>query len=199
MDKESWVCVCLGWQLRKAVLPLAVALVPTLVPLNVLGAEAKPDAPPYLRIRVGPSGKRIEGRLVDDDAQHLVLQNHDRESKVRTVRVPRKDIFRLEVRDRPSHRGKGALIGAGVGLGVAAIVGLASRDYSKDAGCLVLCWSKPEQGAAAALLTVPIGSLIGLGVSRGSHWTDVPSPERFTGKAPRRSADGLAAQIVLKF
>ena len=181
-----------------------VRLAGALVALGALGPSAAPGADPparapvYLRLWVAPTGERLEGRLVDDDAESLVLQNDDWDKKHDTRRIARRDISRLEVRNRESKKGKGLLLGVAAGLGVAAIVGLTSKDYTKVEGCF-LCWSKADQAGLTAVLTVPVGGLIGLAVAPGGQWTRVSSPDRLIGKAPSRAADGFSARVVLSF
>jgi hypothetical protein len=127
-----------------------------------------------------------------------------------TTRVPRDAITAVEVSRRRGRKRKGALLGALVGLGIAATLGAMngeSCEYppieSRPGGLSVPydgdCFGPAQVAGILSMLTVPVGALVGFAVSPGEEWEGVspPGPWRVT-VAPVRGG-GLRAAFVLGF
>ena len=137
-------------------------------------------------------GARLEGTLQQLDENRLVLE---RGPNREAVTVPRAAIARVDIRERASSRGKGALIGGVVGLAAGVSIGLAS---GSDKNGLVR-FSAGEKAAIFSVLTVPVGALLGLAIGHGSQWKeDVPVDHLrlSVGPAPGR---GIAIAVTRVF
>src|SRR5688572_24199970 len=85
-----------------------------------------PGSSPRVRITSpSVSGHRVIGTLVGQDDATLTLRAQGAEG---TITVPRRAITKMEVSQRRSRRGKGAGIGALVGIGAAVIIGVATGE-----------------------------------------------------------------------
>jgi hypothetical protein len=149
--------------------PAAVIVVVTLlaqarVALPSEVVEARPGA--TMRVTTGPMVEgAVVGRLVESDHDTITL---DAGSARTRIRIPRASITRMEVkkgRGRGDHAVIGALIGLGVGLGLAAI------EHSQCKGEW-LCGTE----FALPLLTVPVGGLIGVAIPGNRRWVEATSP-----------------------
>jgi hypothetical protein len=124
--------------------------------------------------------------------------------------VPRSAITRIEVSRRPSRRGKGVGIGVLAGLGAAVAIGIATGD---DCGSLPgpaeaddfvarlnrnLCMDNSATGLVAAILTVPVGAVIGMGAAGGEKWART-SPDRLRLAVKPTRTGGLGAAVSLRF
>ena len=90
-----------------------------------------PAASPRVRVTAPTvSGKRLVGTLLRMDEETLTLGAQKGKG---VIEVPRSAITRMEVSRRASRKGKGARIGALVGLGAAVAIGFAAGD---DCGSL---------------------------------------------------------------
>jgi hypothetical protein len=178
----------------------------------VSGAQAQEPLPSAsgARIRVtapGVSGRRLVGTLVGMDETSLTLRADKGKG---TLAVPRNSITRLEVSRHPSRRGKGAGIGALVGIGAAVVLGVAAGDdcsfppaRSEELDLVErldrnLCFGKGETALAAAIVTVPLGTLLGYAAAPGERWV-ATSPDRLrVAVAPARGG-GVRASLSVRF
>jgi hypothetical protein len=187
-------------------------LVVALIALGVGVSVAQPDepVPPVLGTRVrltvpSVAGKRLIGIVRDVDDAMLTLQ---RDGDKGTLQVPRSAITKVEVSRRRSRKGKGAVIGMLVGLGAAVGVGLAEgqdcgsppEDDSFGYSFVFhsLCFSKAETAFITGVLTVPVGTLLGLVAAPREKW-EVSSASRLkVAVAPVRGG-GVRAAVTVRF
>jgi hypothetical protein len=168
---------------------------------------AAPAASPRVRITAPTvSGKRLVGTLLRMNEASATLQKGGE-----VIEVPRSAITRIELSRRASRKGKGAAIGALVGLGAALAIGFATGD---DCGALPepdpwwsglverlnrnLCMGKGETAALTAILTVPAASLIGMGAAGGERWVRT-TPDRFRLTVAPVRTGGIGAAMSLRF
>ncbi len=162
-------------------------------------AQQPQPIPVGSRVRVtftdGASGEasfdRATGTLVglDDDALTL-LQTPTGPPLV----LPRSGVAGMELSLRRGNRGKGALIGLGVGAGTGFLLGMASGD--DDEG--FLRFRAEEKGTIVAVVLAPVGALIGLLASSGEQWRPVSVGQVTLGLGPEaRRADGVF--VCLRF
>jgi len=178
--------------MKRTILAALALLVSALLGGNALAEETPPLALGK-RLRV-TTDHRLVGRLVAQDEQSLTLQVG--EGKPPVV-VPRTTVTRVEESLRPGRKGHGALIGAAVGVGAAAILGVAAGDdCSRDES---LCYSHGEVALVSAVLLVPLGAVIGALASPGERWGPVSSGHRVgVSLAPLRGR-GIRAAISINF
>src|SRR6266850_2543300 len=157
---------------------LAMAVAPLLV--GAIGASAE-ESPSGSRVRVtAPSftGKRLVGVLVGLDETTLTLQ---RQGAKGPLQVPRAAITKIEASRHRSRKATGAGIGLLVGLGAAAVVGLAAGencdprpgDDLSDFGTRLhysLCYDKGDMALLSGILIVPATTLLGLVASPSEKW-----------------------------
>jgi hypothetical protein len=162
-----------------------------------------------VRITLLSSGKRFVGRLVEAKEHELILRRKE-DDKSDPLSVSRLDIKRLEVSERPSRRGFGAAIGAAAGVGAAVVVGVTAGescpDHPSENSLLTfsqslsssLCFGRGETALLTALLTVPLGALLGTAIAPGELWQ--PVDERTlalgVGLSP---GGGVSARVTLRF
>jgi len=170
-------------------LPVATAC----VALGMLVAPARAEDAQTLvigdRVRVtdaSTSANRIEGTLVDADANRLsVVQNGTR------VVVLRSQVSKLEVlRGRKPHAGTGALIGIGWGVGAALVLSnpVASGQHGQT--------TKLDGGAVVG--GVAVGVLMGAGIGALIHtdrWIPIPKDTLTSLAATSRRGVGLAVRM----
>jgi hypothetical protein len=185
---------------------LAMAVVPLLA--GAIGASAE-ESPSGSRVRVTApsfSGKRLVGVLVGLDETTLTLQ---RQGAKGPLQVPRAAITKIEASRHPSRKARGAGIGLLVGLGAAAVVGLAAGDNCKpvpendlwDLGARLqnsLCYSKGDMALLSGILLVPAATLLGVVASPGEKW-EVSTTDRLRiAVAPARGG-GVRAALAIRF
>lgn len=197
-------------ELGRAVVSVCVGAV--LVGLAAGATAAEPSRiGPGSRVRVTllSSGKRVVGRLVEAKEHELILRRKE-DDETDPLTVPRLDIKRLEVSERPSRRGFGAAIGAAAGVGAAVIVGVAAGEscpgrpsenslltFSQSLSSS-LCFNRGETALLTALLTVPLGALLGAAMAPGELWQPVGDPDLALGIG--LSPDGgVSARVTLRF
>lgn len=190
---------------------LVVGLIVGLIGVGpVSGGEASlPVLGPRVRVTApGVSGKRLVGTLLAMDDTTLTLQP---QKGTDVLEVPRSAINRIELSRRPSRRGKGAGIGALVGLGAAVIIGLAAGD---DCGSLPepapgwagftdalnrnLCMGKGETAVMSAILTIPTGALLGMAAAGGEKWART-TPDRLSVAVKPVRTGGIGATVSFRF
>ena len=172
--------------------PLMVGLVASLVGASVARAEEQRPAASGPRVRVtaaAVSGKRLVGTLTAIDQTNLTLRREDGHP----VEVPRAAITRIELSRGASRKGKGAGIGALVGIGAAVALGLA---VGGGDGFIVFDTSTVMLGSA--LLTVPLGTLLGYAAAPGERW-EVTTPDRFRMTVAPVRGGGVGASLSFRF
>jgi hypothetical protein len=185
---------------------LVVGLITGMIGAAAASAGEPSPAVAGPRVRVTAptvSGKRLVGTLLAMDETTLTLRPQKGKD---ILEVPRTAITRIELSRRPSRRGKGAGIGALVGLGAAVAIGLAAGDDCDApatggglAGALArICYGRAETAVAAAILTIPAGALIGLGVAPGESWVRT-TPDRFSVAVKPVRTGGVAAALSIRF
>jgi hypothetical protein len=173
----------------------AIAALALLLLSHAQRAALADELPPLAvgtRLRV-TTDHRLVGRLVAQDERSLTLQIQENKAP---VVVPRTAISRVEESLRPGRKGRGALIGAALGAGAAAVLGVAAGDDCS--GDELLCYSHGEVALVSAALLVPLGTLIGALASPGERWRPVSSGHRVgVSLAPVRG--GIRASISVAF
>ncbi len=143
---------------------------------------------PGTRVRVAAPAqltKPLVGTLTAAAATSLTV-----ETSKQTVVVRRDAIEILWRSERRSSKKRGAVIGALVGVGVAAIV--AATDSSND-----FIFTKGELFLATSVLFAPIGAGVGAAVAPGERWATVPtSPVAAAHWARER---GLQLNVSIRF
>jgi hypothetical protein len=182
MTRQASVC--------RVLMALAVLLLARQPGRAQTADEDTPALPSGTRLRVtlddGPgaeSGKtKLVGQLagLGPDSIDVAVGSAER-------RIPRDSIVKLERSVRPSRKGRGALIGFGVGF--AAMFALLSA--TSDGDCF---HSVGFCSGWSAVLALPAG-VVGAVVAPGEEWADVPLRH---GPAPasRSASDGLQLRVV---
>jgi len=139
--------------------------------------------------------RRLTGALVGIDDSTLRLETSRDEPP---VVVARQDVAKVEVSVRRSRRGKGALIGLGVG----AVAGLVLMAAGNSGGCsrepCIVDFSGPEYYAGSALLLGAVGAGIGALVAPGEKWETVPNDRLRVAVGPTRGG-GVRFGVSLGF
>jgi len=116
--------------------------------------------------RDGSSTRRVKGTILNlSDTTITISTSGD---VILDLRRP--DVERLEVRLRPSRRGRGALIGLGIGAASGLLIGFAAGDDPPG----LFSFSAQEKAVGLAVLLAPIGALVGLVAAPGAQWVTVP-------------------------
>ena len=190
---------------------LVVGLIASTVFAGTVCADDQPPVGIAPRVRVTAptvSGKRLVGTLLAMDETTLTIGSQKGKG---VVEVPRSAVTRIELSRRPSRKGKGAKIGALVGLGAAVAVGLAAGD---DCGSLPepapgwggfedrlrrnLCYDKSVTAVMASILTVPAGVLLGVLTAGGERWVRT-EPDRLRVAVTPLRTGGVGAAVSVRF
>jgi hypothetical protein len=162
-----------------------------------------------VRVTLLSSGDRIVGRIVEADDDAIVLRRQ-KGDQIERLRVPRLDIRKLEVSQRRSRRGRGAGIGALVGVGTAVVLGVVAGEscsppptenslltfsQSLDSS---LCFSHAETALLTAIVTIPVGALLGAAIAPGESWRPVDDHHLMLSVGPA-SGGGVSARVTLRF
>jgi hypothetical protein len=174
---------------------VVVALIIGMGTIAGRGASAEESSPtsasPRVRVTAPTvSGTRLVGTLLRMDEATLTLR---RKGGKEVIEVPRRAITRMEVSRRPSKRGKGAGIGALIGLGAAVAIGVAEGEDCS--GGKWLCFDTPTMVLASSILTIPAGTVLGLVFAPGESWV-AATPERLRlAVTPARGGVGVALSL----
>jgi hypothetical protein len=115
----------------------------------------------------------VLGRVSSVQGDHMTL-----ETSSGAVVIPLERITRLEVSHRSRNLKRGAVIGGLVGFAVVTTLFVAAFDADDDYSI-----STGESFAIGALLGLPAGGLVGLGVGAlAPEWHDVPVPRAGAGR-----------------
>lgn len=147
------------------------------------------------RVRVSTPQGRLVGSYVEHRGDAIVLAREE-EGRTRTVDVALADVSRVEVSQGRGGRGKGAKIGALVGVGAAVVIGaLAGESCSGDE---MLCFDHGTTGVMAGILTIPAGALIGLAIPPGEKWGPAPAGGLSVQPMATRGG-GLGIRVAIAF
>jgi len=164
------------------------------------GDRAWADPPNSLtagsRVRVttarGSSPASVTGRLAALDVEKLVLELA---KPSRILEVPLRDISKLELSKSPSRKGRGALVGFGVGLATAfALEAVFSTCEDGSKGCA----SGSDVLVYGTLIVALPGAAIGAAVSRGELWVELPVKGMRVGAKATRTR-GLSVSLAARF
>jgi hypothetical protein len=130
---------------------------------------------------------RLIGKVLAFDDKTLTLQIT---GQADPTLLRRGDITTVAVSSGRRSRGKGALIGAGVGAGASMVMGLTGdpEGFVTPAGAAVL----------SAIVLVPLGALFGQGITPSERWKDVPLDRIRLSVHPVRGR-GLGVSLALAF
>jgi hypothetical protein len=169
-------------------------------------AEEAKAVVPGSRVRVTTSEHRFAGRLVALQGETIVLERE----KGQTLDIRRADVLGLEVSQRPGRKLRGAAIGALVGLGAAAVIGVAGGDacspeVSPNPGLPGLgvsvdsiCFGHGEVTVISGILTVPAGALLGALIAPGEKWRPAGVADVSVQAGPSRGG-GFGVRLALGF
>ena len=154
------------------------------------------------------ANQRVVGRLAEVRVETIVVKRPQGD-RTETLEIRKLDIHQLEVSRGPGRRGRGARIGALVGVGAAIAIGVAAGEECQSVpgpatwGNFTeklnsnLCMGHGATGALSAILTVPLGALVGYAVAPGEKWRSAGVPELSV--QPSVSRGGAGVQLALRF
>jgi hypothetical protein len=158
------------------------------------------------RVRVKTAKAKLTGSLVELRADTLVLERQ-RGQDAERLEVPRAQILSVERSAKPSRKGRGAMIGVIVGVGAAVAIGIAEgEDCHSVPGPATLdnfveklnselCMNQTETGLLSAVLTVPLGALLGHSIAPGERWEPVARAQLSVQPLVLRSGGGVRGAI----
>ncbi len=162
-------------------------------------AEDGKDRASLPRVRVTTAQGQVVGQLAAARDLSLAVEQVV-SGKAQIIEVPRSEILRVEVSQRPSRKGRGLAIGVLTGVGAAIAIG-------RSVPCGGVCPSGggdcediycAETGLASALLTVPVATLVGYAVAPGERWRPADMTElSLRPEVPR--GGGIALRLVVGF
>lgn len=185
----------------KSTFTTLVALI-SLIPL-ALPAQTEQPVPLGGRVRItvtdttrtgappDSAPRFVIGQLVAFDDSTMSVRN---EGGSGDVTVPRSRVQRLEV-CTGSTRGRNAIYGAVIGLGVGGILGYAGGENCSDAGWCF--FPRDETAVVGAFLGATLGGLIGVVVGHGDRWRETAVPARVT--VVPTGARSLSVSSTLRF
>ena len=134
------------------------------------------------RLRLLRPGTEFQGVVATFDDKALEFVGPEP-----TVLVPLGSIAKMDVRQRKSRKGRGALIGALAGAMIGAIVATGSGSGSNGSmGIDGAAWAAGAGGVAGA----SVGALVGLLVAPGARWQEDVALTRLEIRRPARSGAG---------
>jgi hypothetical protein len=169
-------------------------------------AEEAKAVVPGSRVRVTTSEHRFVGRLVGLQGETIVLER----AKGETLDIRRADVLGLEVSQRPGRRLRGGVIGALVGLGAAAVIGVAGGDNCSSAPSTnpglpglsatfdSICFGHGETAAISGILAVPAGALLGALIAPGEKWRPAGAADLSVQAGPSRGG-GFGVGVAVGF
>jgi hypothetical protein len=110
----------------------------------------------------------VTGTLLNLDETSLTIAPSNGGLK---VLILRDEIYGLESSMKPGGRGKGALIGLGVGAVMGAMVGYAGGDDPEG----MLSFSAGAKAGVGAVVFGAVGALVGALASSGEQWESIPN------------------------
>lgn len=131
---------------------------------------------PGMRIRLtAPTIKkrRVTGKVVSMTDTRLVVKNDNDEE----ILIPRRAVATLEQSLGGSSKGEGAVKGALVGLGLAAVLGVVVGEDCAHSQSFV-CFDRPTTAVIMSVLTVPTGAIVGAIRAKGEKWAPLGGSDR---------------------
>ena len=168
-------------------LSLALAM-PTAAAL----AQEPSEVIPGTRVRITAptvAEKRLVGTITAWGPENLTVT-----SEKGPIVLPRGAVSRLEVSRGRKSRGRGALVGAGIGVGAGVVGGFA---HGSDPPGLV-SFNASFYAFGYGILGAAAGALIGLAITPGERWEELPSTRFRVSVAPVRG-HGLGVFLTLAF
>jgi hypothetical protein len=170
----------------------AALVLAVLVARSAAGDEAPAPTTPLAfgtRVRVHTERQgRIVAYLAQERPDALVVDRR-RDDKVERLTLPRADIRGLEVSERPSRKGTGALVGMLVGVAGGVLLGVLGGDEGCGSASLpntlgnfsanlssATCVSKGEGAFLGALALGPLSAGVGALLAPGEKWRRVDQP-----------------------
>jgi hypothetical protein len=167
---------------------MGVAVLAALIVPSAAQADQPAGGARGPRVRVtAPSvaSGRLVGTLLSVDETTLTIWR----SGHGALNVPRDAVMVFEVCRQRGEKLKGAGRGAAVGLGLAVAMGVPWGDDASDAATVAFL---------SALLTVPLGTLVGMGMAPEEEWETTTTPDRVSvAVAPVRG--GVRAAVSIRF
>jgi hypothetical protein len=148
------------------------------VRIGIAAESAPPEGPADLGRRVVVAGTLVG---VTDETLTLELDGSGR-----ALGVARRSIVKLEASRGKRSRGKTALMGAGIGAGIA----LAGIALAEDQG--------KGYAVAGLVVGVPVWALIGAALPTPERWKEVPADRVLLGVGPLRGR-GVAVSLNVAF
>ena len=171
--------------------PCLIAILAVMPASNLRGDELTPGS--RLRLSVPSLGRApVVGRLQSLDSQSLTLVVEGQPSP---VVLSRQDVTRFDLSRGRRSRGKGALIGLGIGTAVGALAGII---HGSDPPGTFLAFSAAEYATGFALLGASVGAVVGLAVPPGERWETLPL-DRVHAATASSSRRGAALAITVSF
>jgi hypothetical protein len=205
--RQPWtVEIPLGGVLVAPVIAV-LTLVAVAGPASVIAAE--PATVPGARVRVTTSQGRLIGRFLELKGEAFVLERQKGDAPEK-VTIDRRDVLGLEVSQRRSKKGKGANIGVLAGLGAAIAIGAlggescSSEPVPADLPHLSeklnqeLCIGPGGVALLSAIVTVPLGALVGAAVMPGEKWSPAPV-SGFVVQPMAARGGGLGLRVAIGF
>ena len=127
----------------------------------------------WVRVTTAEPARTYEGRVRELSDESLIIESSEpseialRGTKAPTrtgdaVVVPRTAITRVDLRERASRKGMGALIGAGAGI----VIGFAAGSAGSSGSGTIVAFDP----AAVAVTGAILGAVIGVAVAPGAKW-----------------------------
>jgi hypothetical protein len=187
-------------------LSTVVGLIVAFVGTGIASADDAPAVTASPRVRVtapGASSKRLVGTLLAMNETMLTIGGGKGKG---VIEVPRSAVTRIEVSRRASRKGRGAAIGALVGIAAAVAIGASAdgcpavdpNDHGLGAALSRICFGKTMTGVGAGILTVPLGVLFGLGIAPGEKWAPTTSDRLKVAVTPVQGM-GVGASLSVRF
>lgn len=153
------------------------------------------NAAPGSRVRVTTASDRLVGRFVELRGETLVLAR-DARGETETLRVDRREVVTIELSEHRSRKGSWAARGALAGVLAAIVVGVAAGDDCSSGDSL--CFDHGTVALGTAILSVPVGALVGAAVAPGEKWRPVPV-EGLSVRPVAARGGGVGVQLAIGF
>jgi hypothetical protein len=149
---------------RVAVAAILTSLVALCGATASAGEGGLPAQGRHVRVTApGFAGHPVIGDLMAIDAGDITIR---RAGSSEVVAIPRGEVTRFEVSSQRRQKGRGAEIGALVGLGIGAVVGFAvGDDCSGPDAPSIVCIPRPASAAGVGLVGAGLGAVVGLALA----------------------------------
>jgi hypothetical protein len=147
------------------------------------------------RVRLSTSKGRVAGTLVEQG--ETVVLARQRDGGTERLGVPLGDVSRFEVSQGRHGRGRGAKIGALVGLAAAVVIGVVGGESCSGKEKMI-CFDHGTTTLASGALTIPIGALVGAAIPPGEKWAPAPGRGLSVQPVPTRGG-GVGVRLAFAF